>query len=57
MRVTNRLVASFRRRLETAVEVGGNTISQLLWSYMLPRPEGVREGEMSLFTPEDDMLV
>jgi hypothetical protein len=42
MSVTNRLVASFRRRLEMAVEVRGNTISQLLSSHMSPRPQGVR---------------
>jgi hypothetical protein len=55
MSVTNRFVASFRGRLEMAVEVRGNTISQLLSSHMSPRPEDVRESEMSLFTPDDDM--
>jgi hypothetical protein len=40
-----------------AVEVRGNTISQLLLSHMSPRPQDVSEGEISLFTPEDDMLL
>jgi hypothetical protein len=39
MSVTNRLVASFRRRLEMAVEVRGNTISQLLSSHMSHDPK------------------
>jgi hypothetical protein len=38
MSLTNRLVARFRRRLEMAVEVRGNAISQLLSSHMQPRP-------------------
>jgi hypothetical protein len=54
MSVMNRLVASFRRRLEMAVVVRGNSISQLLSPHMSARPEDVGEGETSLFTPEDD---
>ena len=54
MSVTNRLVASFKRRLEMVVEVRGNTISQLLSSHMDPRPQDVREGVIPIFTEEDD---
>jgi hypothetical protein len=56
MSVTTRLVARFRRRLEIAVGVRGNTISQLQSSHMSPRPHGVWEGEIALFTPGDDLL-
>ena len=55
MSVTNRLVASFKRRLEMVVEVRGNTISQLLSSHMDPRPQDVREGVIATFTEDDDM--
>ena len=57
MSVTNRLVASFKRRLEMAVEVRGNTISQLLSSHMAPRPQDIRDCVIRLFTEEDDMLL
>jgi hypothetical protein len=48
-------VARFRRTLEMALAVRGDTISQPLSSHMSPRPEDVREGEILLFTPEDDI--
>jgi hypothetical protein len=55
MSATTRLVARFKRRLEMAVDVRGSTICQLQSSHMPSRPHGVWEGEIPLFTPEDDL--
>jgi hypothetical protein len=55
MSVTTGLVARFSSRLEMDVDVRGNTISQLQSSHRSPRPHGVWEGEIALFTPEDDL--
>jgi transcriptional regulator with XRE-family HTH domain len=52
--VTDRLVASFPSRLDMAVQVRGNTISQLLSSHMAPRPQDVRIGDVPVFSAMDD---
>jgi hypothetical protein len=56
--VVSKLCIDFERRLKLVLNVGGNTISNLLSSHVSrPRPQGIRKCTMRDFSMQEDSLI